>query len=259
MGELVDVQVTDGVATIRLNRPPMNAISTQMQGELRAAAATVTATPDIRAVVVYGGEKTFAAGADVKEMADKNYPEMVLVSQAMHASFSAVATIPKPVVAAITGYALGGGLELTLCADFRVCGESATFGLPEMLLGIIPGAGGTQRLPRLIGPARAKNLIYTGRHVGAEEALRIGLVDRVVADGEVYDAATRLAAGFCAGPAQALRAAKQAIDTGLGLDLDAGLEIERAHFSALFGTEDQKLGMRSFVENGPGKARFVGR
>jgi enoyl-CoA hydratase/carnithine racemase len=259
MGELVDVQVTDGVATIRLNRPPMNAISTQMQGELRAAAATVTATPDIRAVVVYGGEKTFAAGADVKEMADKNYPEMVLVSQAMHASFSAVATIPKPVVAAVTGYALGGGLELTLCADFRVCGESAKFGLPEMLLGIIPGAGGTQRLPRLIGPARAKNLIYTGRHVGAEEALRIGLVDRVVADGEVYDAAAQLAAEFCAGPAQALRAAKQAIDTGLGLDLGAGLEIERAHFSALFGTEDQKLGMHSFVENGPGKARFVGR
>jgi enoyl-CoA hydratase/carnithine racemase len=249
MGELVHVQVTDGVATIRLDRPPMNAISVQMQAELRAAAATVSAAPAIRAAVVYGGEKTFAAGADVKE----------LVSQAMHASFGAVATIPKPVVAAVTGYALGGGLELALCADFRVCGESAKFGLPEIQLGIIPGAGGTQRLPRLIGPARAKNLVYTGRHVDAEEALRIGLVDGVVPDGDVYEAATRLAAAFCAGPAQALRAAKQAIDTGLGLDLDAGLEIERAHFSALFGTEDQKLGMRSFVENGPGKARFVGR
>jgi len=259
MGELVDVQVTDGVATIRLDRPPMNAISVQMQADLSAAAATVTAAPAIRAAVIYGGDKTFAAGADVKEMADQNYPEMVLVSQAMHASFGAVATIPKPVVAAVTGYALGGGLELALCADFRVCGESAKFGLPEIQLGIIPGAGGTQRLPRLIGPARAKNLVYTGRHVDAEEALRIGLVDRVVPDGDVYDAATRLAAAFCAGPAQALRAAKQAIDTGLGLDLDAGLEIERAHFSALFGTEDQKLGMRSFVENGPGKARFVGR
>jgi enoyl-CoA hydratase/carnithine racemase len=259
MSEFVNVQVTDGVATIRLDRPPMNAISVQVQAELRAAAATINSTPAIRAAVLYGGEKIFAAGADVKEMADANYVAMVSVSEAMHASFSAVATIPKPVVAAVTGYALGGGLELALCADFRVCGESAKFGLPEILLGIIPGGGGTQRLPRLIGPARAKKLVYTGQHIDAEEALRIGLVDRVVPDGEVYDAASRMAAQYCAGPTQALRAAKQAIDAGLGLDLDAGLGIERAHFSALFGTEDQKLGMRSFVENGPGTAHFVGR
>jgi enoyl-CoA hydratase/carnithine racemase len=258
MGELVDVEMTDGVATIRLDRPPMNIIDVRMQGELRVAATKVSTTPAIRAAVIYGGEKTFAAGADVKEMADQDYPAMALVSQAMHASFGAVAAIPKPVVAAITGYALGGGLELALCADFRVCGESAKFGQPEILLGIIPGAGGTQRLPRLIGPARAKDLIYTGRRIDAEEALRIGLVDRVVPDGEVYDAATRLAAEFCAGPAQALRAAKQAIDAGLGLDLDAGLAIERVHFSSLFATTDQKVGMRSFVESGPGKARFVG-
>jgi enoyl-CoA hydratase/carnithine racemase len=259
MGEFVDLQVTNGLATIRLDRPPMNAISVQVQAELRDAAAVVTSTPEIRAAIIYGGEKVFAAGADVKEMADKQYPEMALVSRAMHTSFTAVATIPKPVVAAITGYALGGGLELALCADFRVCGESTKFGQPEILLGIIPGAGGTQRLPRLIGPARAKDLIYTGRFVDAGEALRIGLVDQVVPDGDVYDAATRLAAQFRAGPAQALRAAKQAIDCGLGLDLDAGLEVERLHFSALFGTEDQKQGMGSFVENGPGKARFVGR
>ncbi len=167
MGELVDVRVTDGVATIRLDRPPMNAISVQVQAELCDAAAAITSTPEIRAAVVYGGEKVFAAGADVKEMADKHYQEMVLVSKAMHTSFTAVATIPKPVVAAITGYALGGGLELALCADFRVCGESAKFGQPEILLGIIPGAGGTQRLPRLIGPARAKDLVYTGRFVDA--------------------------------------------------------------------------------------------
>jgi enoyl-CoA hydratase/carnithine racemase len=258
MGELVNLHVTDGVATIRLERPPMNAINVQMQTELHAAAVTISTTPEIRAAVIYGGDKTFAAGADVKEMADQDYPGMAVITQAMHASFGAVATIPKPVVAAITGYALGGGLELALCADFRVCGESAKFGQPEILLGVIPGAGGTQRLPRLIGPARAKDLIYTGRHVDAEEALRIGLVDRAVPDSEVYDAATRFAAEFCAGPAQALRAAKQAIDAGLGLDLDAGLAIERVHFSALFATQDQKLGMRSFVERGPGKARFVG-
>ena len=174
MSDFVNVQVADGVATIRLDRPPMNAISVQVQAELRAAAATVSSTPAIRAAVLYGGEKVFAAGADVKEMADADYVAMVSVSQAMHASFSAVATIPKPVVAAVTGYALGGGLELALCADFRVCGENAKFGQPEILLGIIPGAGGTQRLPRLIGPARAKKLVYTEQHIDAEEALRIG-------------------------------------------------------------------------------------
>ncbi len=259
MSDCVNVQVSDGVATIRLDRPPMNAISVQVQAELRAAAATVSSTLAIRAAVLYGGEKVFAAGADVKEMTDADYVAMVPVSQAMHASFSAIATIPKPVVAAVTGYALGGGLELALCADFRVCGQSAKFGLPEIQLGIIPGAGGTQRLPRLIGPARAKKLVYTGQHIDAEEALRIGLVDQVVPDDAVYEAASRMAAQFCAGPAQALRAAKHAIDAGLGLDLDAGLGIERAQFTALFATEDQKLGMRSFVENGPGKARFVGR
>jgi enoyl-CoA hydratase/carnithine racemase len=259
MSDFVNVQVADSVATIRLDRPPMNAISVQVQAELRAAAAMVSSTPAIRAAVLYGGEKVFAAGADVKEMADADYVAMVPVGQAMHASFTAVATIPKPVVAAVTGYALGGGLELALCADFRVCGKSAKFGLPEIQLGIIPGAGGTQRLPRLIGPARAKKLVYTGQHIDAEEALRIGLVDQVVPDDEVYHAASRMAAQFCAGPAQALRAAKLAIDAGLDLDLNAGLGIERAQFSALFATEDQKLGMRSFVENGPGNARFVGR
>jgi enoyl-CoA hydratase/carnithine racemase len=259
MGEFVNVQVTDGVATIRLDRPPMNAINVLVQDELRQAATAITADPDIRAAIIYGGEKTFAAGADVKEMADKNYAEMALVSQAVHASLNAVAAIPKPVVAAVTGYALGGGMELALCADFRLCGENTKFGQPEILLGIIPGGGGTQRLPRLIGPARAKDLVYTGRFVDAAEALRIGLVNQVVPDGDVYEAATKMAGQFRAGPAQALRAAKQAIDAGLGLDLDSGLEVERLQFAALFGTEDQKLGMHSFVENGPGKARFVGR
>jgi enoyl-CoA hydratase/carnithine racemase len=259
MGEFVTVEIDQAIATIRLDRPPMNALNTQVQEEIAAAAGDVSADPACRAVVLYGGPKVFAAGADIKELAEASYAQMAADSRRLQAAFTAVAKIPKPVVAAISGYALGGGLELALCADFRVCGESAKFGQPEILLGIIPGAGGTQRLPRLIGPAHAKSLIYTGRHVDAEDALRIGLVDQVVPGGEVYDTATRLAAQFCSGPAQALRAAKQAIDAGLDLNLDAGLEIERVHFSALFGTEDQKLGMRSFVENGPGKARFVGR
>jgi enoyl-CoA hydratase/carnithine racemase len=162
-------------------------------------------------------------------------------------------------VAAVTGYALGGGLELALCADFRVAGEGARLGQPEILLGIIPGAGGTQRLPRLIGPARAKDIVFTGRFVGATEALQIGLVDKVVPDGQVYRVARDLVAQYANGPAVALRAAKQAIDAGLEVDLDTGLEIERLNFAALFATEDQRTGMHSFIENGPGKATFAGR
>jgi enoyl-CoA hydratase/carnithine racemase len=171
----------------------------------------------------------------------------------------AIAKIPKPVVAAVGGYALGGGLELALCADFRVAGESARLGQPEILPGVIPGAGGTQRLPRLIGPARAKDMIYTGRFVSTAEARDIGLVDKVVPDPEVYQAARDLVARYATGPALALRAAKQAIDDGLETDLGTGLEIERLQFSGLFTTEDQRAGMRSFVENGRGKATFTGR
>ena len=172
---------------------------------------------------------------------------------------TAVAAIPKPVVAAITGYALGGGLELALAADFRIAGEGARVGQPEIQLGIIPGAGGTQRLARLVGPARAKDLIFTGRMVKAAEAHAIGLVDQVVPDAEVYQAAVGMMKRYASGPALALRAAKQAIDSGLGVDLATGLEIERVQFAALFGTEDQRAGMRSFLENGPGKATFTGR
>jgi len=170
-----------------------------------------------------------------------------------------VARIGKPVVAAITGYALGGGLELALCADFRVVGESAKVGQPEIQLGIIPGAGGTQRLPRLIGPAKAKDLIFSGRQVTAAEALAIGLADKVVPDPEVYTAAVDLVRPYVGGPALAIRAAKQAVDAGLEVDLATGLEIERLQFSALFATEDQKSGMRSFIDDGPGKATFSGR
>jgi enoyl-CoA hydratase/carnithine racemase len=258
MGEFVNVTVADHLATIRLDRPPMNAVNTRMQAELGEAAAYVGRVSQVRAAVIYGGPKVFAGGADVKEMADKAYLDTGAFTQRLQAAFTAVAEIPKPVVAAITGYALGGGLELAMCADFRVCGESAKLGQPEILLGIIPGAGGTQRLPRLIGPARAKNLILTGRMVDAAEALLIGLVDEVVPDADVYTAAMRLAGRFVTGPAQALRAAKHAIDVGLDVGLDTGLEIERLHFAALFATEDQKIGMRSFIDDGPGKARFLG-
>lgn len=259
MGEFVNLEVADGVGTIRLARPPMNALSTQLQEELRAVAAEGTERADVRALVIYGGEKVFAAGADIKEMADMSYTDMVDRGVALQSAFTAVARIPKPVIAAITGYALGGGCELALCADFRVAADDAKLGQPEMLLGVIPGAGGTQRLPRLIGPAKAKDLIFSGRFVDAEEALAIGLVDRLAPKAEVYDVAVAWAARFADGPAYALRAAKEAIDRGLETDLDSGLEIERLHFTGLFATEDRAIGMKSFMESGPGKAKFVGR
>ena len=259
MGEFVRVETEQAVATIRLDRPPMNALNSALQAEIAAAAAQLSADPDIRAVIIYGGAKVFAAGADIKEMAGAGYSRMASATRALQDSLTAVARIGKPVVAAVTGYALGGGMELALCADFRVLGESAQVGQPEILLGLIPGAGGTQRLPRLIGPARAKDLVYTGRFVAAGEALSIGLADQVVPDAEVYRAARDLAARYAQGPAVALRAAKQAIDGGLDVDLDTGLEIERLHFAGLFATEDAQAGMRSFLENGPGKASFTGR
>jgi enoyl-CoA hydratase/carnithine racemase len=259
VSEFVRVEVAERIATIRLERPKMNVLSSQVQGEIAEAAAQVGADDEVSAVVIYGGERVFAAGADIKEMADLSYAQMAERSARLQASFTAVARIGKPVVAAITGYALGGGLELALCADFRVVGESAKVGQPEILLGIIPGAGGTQRLPRLIGPARAKDLIFSGRQVTAAEALAIGLADKVVPDAEVYATAVDLVRQYAAGASLAIRAAKQAIDAGLEVDLATGLEIERLQFSALFATEDQKSGMRGFIENGPGKTTFSGR
>ena len=259
MGEFVRVEVEDGVATIRVDRPKMNALNAQVQEEIRAAATQCADREDVKAVVVWGGERVFAAGADIKEMADMSYTDMVRRSGALQSSFSAVARIPKPVVAAVNGYALGGGCELALCADVRVAAEDAVLGQPEILLGIIPGAGGTQRLSRLVGPSKAKDLIFTGRFVKAQEALTIGLVDRVVPADEVYAEAVAWAKQFSGAASYALRAAKDAVDRGLEVDLETGLEIERQQFAALFATEDRSIGMKSFVEEGPGKAKFVGR
>jgi enoyl-CoA hydratase/carnithine racemase len=259
MGEFVGLEVADGVGTIRLDRPKMNAISFQVQAELRAAAAEASERDDVKAVVLYGGERVFAAGNDVKEMAELSYADMVTLSGSIQSAVTAVAAIPKPVVAAITGYALGGGCELALAADVRFAADNATLGQPEVLLGIIPGAGGTQRLSRLVGPSKAKDIIFTGRFVKADEALAIGLVDRVVPAESVYDEAVAWAGQFSGAASLAVRAAKESIDRGLELDLPSGLEIERLQFAALFATEDRSTGMQSFVDNGPGKAEFGGR
>ncbi|MEV7324651.1 enoyl-CoA hydratase-related protein [Streptomyces sp. NPDC093970] len=252
----VTLEVAEGVGTIRLDRPPMNALDVATQDRLKELAQEATRREDVRAVVIYGGEKVFAAGADIKEMQDMDHAAMIVRSRDLQDSFTAVARIPKPVVAAVTGYALGGGCELALCADYRIAADNAKLGQPEILLGLIPGAGGTQRLPRLVGPSKAKDLIFTGRMVKADEALAIGLVDRVVPAADVYTEAHAWAARLAQGPAIALRAAKEAVDTGVETDLETGLAVERNWFAGLFATEDRERGMRSFVEEGPGKAKF---
>ncbi len=261
MGDFVQLQVDEAtrVGTIRLKRPPMNALNVQVQDELREAAVEAGADERIGAVVIWGGEKVFAAGADIKEMRGRSFAEISSRAGDLQAALTALARIPKVVIAAINGYALGGGCELALTADFRFAAADAQIGQPEILLGIIPGAGGTQRLPRLIGPARAKAMVYSGRFHPADECLAIGLVDEVHPPGEVYGRARAAAARYAKGPGIALRAAKQAIDGGLDAGIDAGLLLERHAFQSLFSTEDAAAGMDSFVERGPGKATFRSR
>lgn len=260
MGEFVRLEVDDdGVATIRLDRPPMNALSAQVQDELGACAHEASTRGDVRAVVVYGGPKIFAAGADVKEMADWSYRDAVDRSVGLQAGFTAVARIPHPTIAAITGYALGGGCELALCCDLRVVGDNARLGQPEILLGIIPGGGGTQRLARAVGASRAKEMMITGRQVKADEALRIGLADEVVPNDDLHGRALALAAEVAKGALQAQALTKRAVDEGLDGDLAGGLAIEKALFEQAFHTEDSRIGVQSFLANGPGKATFTGR
>ena len=258
MGEFVRLERSDGIGTIRLDRPPMNAINAQVREELQAAAVEAGQDETIRAVVVYGGEKVFAAGADIKQMVRATREEMQPWAAALSQALVTLSRIPVPVVAAINGYALGGGCEVALACDWRVASADAKLGQPEISIGVIPGAGGTQRLARLVGPARAKDLILSGRMVDAAEALAIGLVDQVVPAGEsVYDAAVALVKRYVDGPQQAIRAAKRAIDEGLDLPLDRGLELETRLFVDLFGTADQVEGMTAFVEKR--RPRFTGR
>lgn len=258
MPDHVRFTVEGAVATIAIDRPPMNALSLAVQREIADAAGAVAAMREINAVVIHGLPKALAAGADVKEMAGMTYADMAHVSPGLQSAFSAVAAIPQPTIAAITGYALGGGLELALCCDLRIAGEGAQLGQPEIALGIIPGAGGTQRLPRLIGVSRAKDLVFSGRFLASAEALALGLVDRVVPDSRVVEEARAWAETLARGPGLALRAAKRAIDAGMNGDLATGLEIERIAFTGLFATRDREIGMTSFVERGPGHAEFTG-
>ncbi len=256
-GEYVRTRKQGAVATIRLDRPPANALGQAVSLELQEAARAVAEDPAIRAVVLWGGERIFAAGADIKAMAEWGPAEIDPDVSALERACRDLEAVPKPVLAAVNGYALGGGCELALACDVRVAAEDAKLGLPEIRLGVIPGAGGTQRLPRLIGLARAREMIFTGRHVGAEEALRIGLVDRVVPADLVYETALEEAARWAEGPTLALGAAKAALNAAAELDLASGLRVEHDVFVRLFGTHDQREGMRAFLEKR--EPRFEGR
>ena len=245
-----------GVALIRLNRPPLNPLSGALLTRLADIASSLASDASVHAVVVAGSEKAFAAGADIEEFG--GVEEARAIEERFRAAFDGLAAIPRPVIAAIRGYALGGGLELALACDLRVAASSARLGQPEILLGIIPGSGGTQRLPRLVGPARAKEMVWSGRQVRADEALAIGLVDRVVDADEVEPTALEWAASFASGAVVAMGLAKRAIDTGLDGSLAEGLDAEAAAFVEVFTTEDAAVGIKSFLEHGPGKATFSG-
>jgi enoyl-CoA hydratase/carnithine racemase len=260
MGEFVNLEVSDrGVGTIRLDRPKVNALNQQVATEIGHCVDEAAERDDVKAVVVWGGERIFAAGADIKEMSTTNAVEMYRYIGRFQDVFTRLERLPKVTIAAINGFALGGGCELTLACDMRIAAEDAKLGQPEILLGVIPGAGGTQRLPRIVGVGRAKELIYSGRMIDAAEALSIGLVNEVVPAAEVYPRAMALAEGFAAGPTVALQAAKDVIGNGIDLDMTSGLLLERQAFAALFASEDQTIGMETFVAEGPGKAKFTGR
>lgn len=246
----------DGVALVRLNSPKVNALSRALLAELRAVAESLTSEP-AGAVVVWGGERIFAAGADISEFAGQK--EAREIGAAFHGTLDAVAAIPSFVIAAVSGYALGGGCELALACDYRIASEKAVFGQPEILLGIIPGGGGTQRLPRTVGVSRAKEMMMTGRQVRADEALTIGLADEVVPHETLLDRAVGLAAEVSRGPRIAQQILKRVVDDGVETDLASGLKGELAGFEDVFGTDDSQIGVASFRENGPGKAVFTGR
>jgi len=245
----------DGVELIRLNRPPMNALSAELLAELGDHVEALAGDADLKAVVLAGNDRLFAAGAEISQIQG----DTDRLIGAFRRAYDGLEAIPRPVIAAVAGFALGGGLEAALACDLRLAAENARLGVPEILLGVFPGAGGTQRLARLVGPARAKEMLWTGRQVRADEALAMGLVDRVVPVEGYVDAALEWAASFASGAVVAMGLSKRAVNGGLDGSLSAGLDLERTLFEEVLATEDAATGIRSFFDNGPGKATFVGR
>lgn len=255
-------EVRDRVAVVTLNRPDrMNTLGSTMKPDLARAFFELARNDDqVRAVLITGsGDKAFCAGADIKERATDvvRGTEYFVRQKATHELFRNIEEFEKPVIAAINGVALGGGLEIALCCDLRIAASHARFGLPEIKLGVIPAAGGTQRLPRLVGEARAKELILTADLVGAETALRYGLVSRVVPQAELMTAALELSQRIAQHPPLAVRFAKRAINRGMQTDLDSGLEYERYAAAMIVDSEDRIEGMRAFVEKR--EPQFKGR
>ena len=251
----VDLSQDRGIAVIRLNRPPLNSFDDDLASDLRDCVSRLSQDDSLRACVLWGGPQNFAAGADIARLATMEFEEVVLWNARLQSTFASVADLSFPVVAAVTGYALGGGLELAMCADYRVGSTSATIGQPEVKLGIIPGAGGTQRLTRIVGRSRAKEILMTGRMIKAAEAERLQLFDEVLPPEAVFDRAVSLASEIARGPRFAVRAIKEAVDAAEP-PLEPGLALERSLIAGLFATGDRTTGMASFLKNGPGKAQF---
>ena len=245
-----------GVFVLTLNAPKVNALSTAMLSRIHYLATDLTIL-NARAVVITGGDRLFAAGADISEFGGPS--EAKTIGAAFHAALNAVAAIPSFTIAAVSGYALGGGCELSMACDYRIASTKAVFGQPEILLGIIPGGGGTQRLPRLVGASRAKEIMATGRQVKAEEALAIGLANEVVEPDALMTRALELAATIASGATVATRLIKQAVDQGMETDLASGLALELQLFEEVFHSTDSQIGVASFLEHGPGKATFTGK
>lgn len=243
------------VLLVRLNRPEaLNALNSTLMGELAAAVTAAEANPEVRAVVLTGSEKAFAAGADVREMIGKSYAQAVS-EDLFTAEAQTISQMKKPLIAAVSGFCLGGGCELAMLCDFIIAAENAKFGQPEVNLGIIPGIGGTQRLTRLIGKAKAMDLVLTGRMMDAAEAERSGLVARVVPTDQLMAEALKAAAGIAGKSALAVAAARESVNRALETSLAEGLMFERRRFQACFATEDQKEGMAAFLEKRPAHFR----
>jgi enoyl-CoA hydratase/carnithine racemase len=256
MAEFITTERRDnGVELLRFARPPFNALSAELLAELADHVEALAGDADLKAVVLTGTQKAFAAGAEISQI--RTETDRLIGN--FRRAFDGLAALPRPVIAAVSGIALGGGLEAALACDLRIAAENARLGVPESLLGVFPGAGGTQRLPRLIGASRAKEMIWSGRQVRAAEALAMGLVDRVVPVEGHLDAALEWAASFATGAVVAMGLAKRAVDGGVGGPLSEGLDLERTLFHQVLATEDATTGIESFFANGPGKAAFSGR
>ena len=244
-----------GVFVLTLNAPKVNALSTAMLSRIHYLATDLTIL-NARAVVVTGGDRLFAAGADISEFGGPE--DAARIGASFHAALNAVAALPCFTIAAVSGFALGGGCELAMACDYRIASTKAVFGQPEILLGIIPGGGGTQRLPRLVGASRAKEIMITGRQVKADEALNIGLANEVVEPDALMARALELANSVASGATVATGLIKRAVDEGMQTDLAQGLALELELFEEVFHSRDSQIGVASFLENGPGKASFNG-